>query len=189
MKLLAALAITATFLSFNMSAYAQDTCDLGAPAEGMPEEFAQFDFIIGDFDVNYRQMTEDGWSTPLGNARWNGRYALDGRAIMDWWYEGGPDQPAGVNIRMFDPAKKVWKTAWHYTGNFEVRELRQKIWEEDGKLHLWQVYPDAEERNVYFEEYENGRWARIDQAKNPETGEWSPVFMLEAVPAECKPRP
>jgi len=167
------------------TASAQSSCDTGMPAENMPAEFSQFAFIIGDFDVNFRRMTDDGWSEPLGHARWNGRYALGGRAIMDWWYEEGEDGAAGVNVRMFDPNEKVWKTAWHYTANFEVRELRQRVFAEDGRLHLWQVYPEAQERNVYFEIYEDGHWARIDQRQDPETGEWTPAIMLEAIPAEC----
>ncbi len=183
--LLIATAVTAA----SPNAAAQASCDPGRPAAGMPAEFAQFSFIVGDFDVVYRQMTADGWSEPLGRARWNGRYALDGRAIMDWWYEDGDGGAAGINVRMYDPGAGVWKTAWHYTANFEVRELRQRVFEEDGRLHLWQVYPEAPERNVYFETHADGRWARIDQRKDPDTGKWSPAFMLEATPADCVPRP
>jgi hypothetical protein len=50
------------------------------------------------------------------------------------------------------------------------------------------VYPDAGERNVFFETYDDGRWARIEQRLDAETGEWSPAMMLEAIPAECDPR-
>lgn len=164
---------------------AQASCDPGQPADGMPEGFSQFSFIIGDFDINYRKWNGEEWSEPLATARWNGRYTLDGRAIMDWWYD---DNGAGVNIRMYDPKADLWKTAWHYTTNMEVRELHQKVWKEDGKLHLWQVYPEAAERNVYFETYEDGRWARIDQKKNPKTGEWEPAVMLEAITATCEIR-
>jgi len=184
--LTALLVLSAT--TFTAPAYAQASCAHGKPAPDMPEAFSQFAFIIGDFDVNYRRMTEDGWSEPLAQARWNGRYTLDGRAIMDWWYEEGEGGSAGINLRMFDPEEEMWKTAWHYTGNFEVRELRQRVWEEDGRLHLWQEYPEAAERNVYFETYENGRWARFDQRQDPATGAWSPAVMLEAIPAECEPR-
>ncbi len=173
-------------LTGSQGAYAQASCELGKPAEGMPPEFDQFKFIIGDFDINVRKMTEDGWSDPIGKARWNGRYSLGGQAIMDWWHGSGGG--GGVNLRMYDPKLGEWRTAWQATGNFETRDLRQKIWPEDGLLHLWQVYPEAPERNLYFETYNDGRWARIDQRKDPETGEWKPVFMLEAVPAACEPR-
>lgn len=168
-----------------IQAHAQASCNLGKPADNMPEGFSQFKFIIGDFDVNYRVWKDGKWSEPLTKARWNGRYTLDGRAIMDWWYD---DAGAGVNIRMYDPEKDLWKTAWNYTAGIEVRELHQKIWKEDGKLHLWQVYPEAPERNVYFETYEDGRWARISQKKNKETGVWEPAVMLEAIPAKCEVR-
>ncbi len=167
-------------------AFAQASCELGEPAADMPEEFSQFAFIIGDFEVQFRKMTENGWSEPGGgSARWNGRYSMDGKSIMDWWYGPGSN---GVNVRLFDPSDSTWKTAWHSSGNYEVRELHQRIWKEDGKLHLWQVYPATEERNVYFESYENGRWARITQKKNDETGEWTPDLMIEAIPAECATR-
>jgi hypothetical protein len=185
MKRQICLGILASLALTHAQIQAQASCELGEPAKGMPPEFSQFAFIIGNFDINYRQMTEDGWSEPLARARWNGRYSLDGRAIMDWWYDRGG---AGVNTRMFDNKARIWKTAWHYTSNMEVKELHQKVWEEDGKLHLWQVYPEVGERNVYFETYENGRWARIDQHLNEETGEWQPAVKLEAIPAECEPR-
>lgn len=182
-----AAASAIAMLLLSGAAHAQRSCDLGAPADGAPEAFSQFAFIIGDFRIDFRRMTEDGWSESLGTARWNGRYTLDGRAIMDWWYENGESGAAGVNLRMYDPQEEVWKTAWHYTGNFEVRELRQKILD-DGKLHLWQVYPEAPERNVYFETYEDGRWARIDQLKDPETGAWRPAVKYDATPVACAPR-
>lgn len=137
MKLFAAGLLSSVVLLIGSSAFAQASCEPGEPAPGMPPGFEQFAFIVGDFDVVYRQRTDDGWSEPLGRAHWNGRYTLDGRAIMDWWYEEGAEGPAGVNLRMFDPDERVWKTAWHYTGNYEVRELRQRVWEEDGRLQLW----------------------------------------------------
>jgi hypothetical protein len=185
MKKLVQILVLGFLSTMNAEAFAQASCEPGKPAANMPEAFSQFAFIIGDFDVNYRQMTDDGWSEPLGTARWNGRYSLDGRAIMDWWYDQGG---AGVNLRIYDSKAEVWKTAWHYTSNLEVRELHQKIWEADGKLHLWQVYPEGTDRNVYFETFEDGRWARIDQRRDEETGEWRPAVMLEALPAECQPR-
>lgn len=58
--------------TFAGPAFAQAGCPLGKSAANMPAEFSQFDFIIGNFDFNYRQMTDDGWSEPLGTARWNG---------------------------------------------------------------------------------------------------------------------
>ncbi|MEE2566179.1 hypothetical protein [Hyphobacterium marinum] len=56
---------------------------------------------------------------------------------------------------------------------------------DDGRLHLWQVYPEADQRNVWFETYEDGEWARISQSRDADTGEWVNAVMLYATPAEC----
>jgi hypothetical protein len=105
-----------------------------------------------------------------------------------WGMHAGTGVMRWMGVRSWIGGTKKVRTARHYTANFEVRELRQRVLEEDGRLHLWQVYPAAKERNVYFETYDDGRWARIDQRQDPETGEWSPAIMLEAIPAECEPR-
>lgn len=162
----------------------------GEPATDMPEEFSQFAFIIGDFDVQFLDWNAEAgaWSEPRPYfAHWNGRYGLAGQAIIDEWYDPGfgvrEQSGAGINIRIFDPEAGIWETAWHYTANYEVRELHQAV-REDGRLWLWQVYPEAPERRIFFETYENGEWARITQAQNDD-GEWVNSVSLYARPAEC----
>lgn len=163
--------------------------DYGAPHPDMPEEFAQFAFIIGDFDVGYRTWDAEAgdWAEPQFYARWNGYYGLNGRAIIDEWFDAGygyrEGAGAGINIRLYDPDAGRWETAWHYTANHEVRELHQQV-REDGRLWLWQVYPEAPERHVWFEVYEDGEWARISQTRNEE-GDWVNAVMLHAIPADC----
>ncbi|PWE16758.1 hypothetical protein DDZ18_11195 [Marinicauda salina] len=164
--------------------------DYGEPHPDMPGEFGQFAFLIGDYDVGVRNWDAEteSWGEPEYFARWNGRYIFGGRAIADEWFDPGygyrEASGAGINIRLRDAEADVWKTAWHSTANTEVRELRQAV-REDGKLHLWQVWPEAPERNVWFETYEDGRWARISMARDEETGDWVPSVKLDAVPAEC----
>lgn len=165
--------------------------DYGAPAEGMAEEFSQFAFLIGDFTVQFRNWDAEAgdWGEPQPfTARWNGRYGLSGRTIIDEWFDPGfgyrPQAGAGINVRAWDAEEGIWKTAWHYTTNNEVRDLRQQVLD-DGRLHLWQVYPEAAERNVWFETYENGEWARISQTQDADTGEWVNAVMLYATPADC----
>jgi len=165
--------------------------DYGSPAEGMPEEFSQFEFIIGDFDIQFRNWDAEAgeWGEPQPYfAQWNGRYGLSGRAIIDEWYAPGfgyrEQSGAGINIRIWDVEEGIWKTAWHNTATNTVLDLRQQVLE-DGRLHLWQVYPEAAERNIWFETYEDGEWSRIDQSRDEETGEWVNSVMLYATPAAC----
>lgn len=162
----------------------------GAPAEGMAEEFAQFAFIIGDYDAAIEPWDAEAgaWGEPLYTARWNGRYGMGGRAIIDEWYDPGygyrEQSGAGINIRIWDEAEGIWKTAWHYTTSNAVLDLRQQVLE-DGRLHLWQVYPEAPERNVWFETHDNGEWSRISQTRDEETGEWVNFRRIYARPADC----
>lgn len=155
----------------------------------MPPEFSQFDFIVGDFDVGVRNWNDDSndWDEPQFSARWNGRYIFGERAIADEWFDPGygeSDQSgAGINIRIYAPEAGLWKTAWRYTSNNEVRELHQQM--RDGQLWLRQVYPEAPERRVYFETYENGEWARISLRFDEESQEWVNALKLHAVPAAC----
>ncbi|WP_421787764.1 hypothetical protein [Hyphobacterium sp.] len=163
--------------------------DYGAPHPDAPPEFAQFAFIIGDFDVGYRTWDAEagGWLEPQFQARWNGYYGLNGRAVIDEWFDPGygyrAESGTGINIRLYDEGEGRWETAWHYTANYEVRELHQEL-REDGRLWLWQVYPEAPQRRVWFETFDDGEWARFEQRRN-DAGEWANAVMLHAIPADC----
>jgi len=43
------------------------------------------------------------------------------------------------------------------------------------------------ERNVWFETYDNGEWARITQVRDEDSGEWVNSVSLHARPADCRP--
>ncbi len=180
--------LTAAALAASSPHDPASTCDLGSPHPDMPDAFAQFAFLIGDYEVDNRLMTADGWGEPQWTARWNGRYGLDGRAVVDTWYDPGygvrEQSGIGVNLRLYDAAEEVWKMAWHYTADLEVRELHAKLGD-DGVLRMWQVYPEAAERRIRFEAYDDGRWARIEQARDEATGDWSDSRMLDARPVAC----
>ena len=164
--------------------------DYGEPHADMPEEFDQFAFMIGDFDVAVRNWDgeADAWGEPLYHARWNGYYGMDGRAIIDEWFDPGygyrPESGAGINVRIYDETAGLWKTAWHYTSNNEVRELHQEV-REDGYLWLWQVYPEVAERDIHFEQYGPDHWGRVTRIADPETGAPVNSRLLDAVRAEC----
>jgi hypothetical protein len=167
---------------------AEDSCDFGEPNPASPPEFSQYAFLVGDFDINIQIWQDGQWYDSGQTARWDGRYDLDGLAIVDVWTDFGyperPESGIGVNVRMWDADKKVWKMMWQHTGKNEVKDLRSQV-RGEGRLVLWQVYPMAPERKIYFESYEDGSWARIEEKVDETTEKWVPSIRLLATARPC----
>lgn len=185
-KELAAALIGAAALALSAAA-AQDACDFGAPHPSMPDELAQYEFLIGDFEVHIHVWTGEAWSEGFQKARWTGRYILGGRAVMDEWYPfdpaDDPDTPGGVNVRMYDPAEGLWKLMWMRSDELVPTELRSRV-EDDGRMHLWRVYPTPEDRDVRFETIDADTWARVDRVRD-DAGAWAPRYRFEARRLPC----
>lgn len=167
---------------------AANPCDVGAPHPQAPPETSQFAFLIGSFDMSLHGWQGDDWSPPRAvGARWNGRYGLNGMAIYDEWYDPGPGDPSGVwgvNVRTFDPEEDVWKMMWISLPEREVQDLRAAV--RDGKLTMWQVYPERPDWQAEFEQLGEGRWARTSYLRKE--GEWTPEYRLVATPMPCDGR-
>jgi hypothetical protein len=164
------------------------SCDHGAPHPNAPEELAQFEFLIGDFEITSHVMTPNGWSPPRPGprARWNGWYSMGGMMITDEWYDpdpgANPDAPRGVNVRMYDKASDEWKMMWVATGAARVQDLRAKA---DGeKVTMWQVYPTQIDLVADFFVEDEDHWHRISYVQDDE-GEWQPQFKLRATRLSC----
>lgn len=180
--------------SFGAVGFAQDvsapeTCEFGQPHPSAPAEWSEFGFLIGDYQIELHAWLGSGWSPPQPGvtARWNGRYGLGGMAIVDEWFNPDPaqDQNAqrGINVRMYDPEAAEWDMMWVATGGHQVQDLRAKLI--DGKLTMWQVYPERDDFKAEFEVTDADHWARIEYAKS-ESGDWAPRFKLAASRIPCK---
>ena len=149
----------------------------------MPAEFRQYDYLIGDFEVRIHIWLGDRWSEQFQKARWIGRYILGGRAVSEEWYPkdpaDDPDGSAGVNVRMYDAREKIWKLMWMRTDQLVATELRSEL-RDDGKMHLWRVYPAPDDRKVWFETYDNDHWARLDYEQSDSGDGWVPKYKLDA---------
>lgn len=192
------LAATAALLALAHPSSAQEveaptiappSCDYGEPHPNAPAELAQFDFLIGDFAITAHAWRNGAWTPPRpGPApRWNGRYTLGGMAIEDEWFDPDPgldpDAPRGVNIRMWDAEDGEWDMMWVHTSGRQVQDLRAKVI--DGKLTMWQVYPERPNFRAYFERLDPDRWQRVTLAPD-EDGEWQPTFSLVATRIPCE---
>jgi hypothetical protein len=170
----------------------QARCDYGTPHPDSPPEFAQFSFLVGEYDITSHAWTGDAWSParPGPHARWNGYYGLGGMAIYDEWFDPDPAidpaAPRGVNVRMFDPAESAWKMMWIATAAMQVLDLRAEI--RDGKLTMWQVYPDRPGSMSDFTVEDEDHWYRVSYTKGDD-GSWVPQFKLRATRIPCQGTP
>ena len=163
-------------------------CDYGAAHPTVPPQFAQFEFLVGDFEITSHAWTGDGWTPPRpgARARWNGWYGLGGMAIYDEWFDPDPgldpDAPRGVNVRFFDTESSQWKMMWIASGAAQVQDLRAEM--RDGKLTMWQVYPERPGFLADFTVEDEDHWYRVSYTKD-EQGEWAPQFKLAATRIPC----
>lgn len=168
---------------------APPACNYGAPNANAPPELAQFDFLIGDYTVSAHAWRDGEWTVPRPGvpARWNGRYGLDGMSIIDDWYDrdpgSDPKTDRGINVRMYDPEAGEWDMMWIHTGNHQVQDLRAKVI--DGKLTMWQVYPERADFRAYFNRLGPDRWQRVSLVPGKAEDEWVPQYKLVATRIPC----
>jgi hypothetical protein len=163
-------------------------CDYGEPHPNAPPELAQFAFLVGDFEITLHAWRNGAWTPPRPGpgARWNGWYGLGGMAIYDEWYDPDPGidraAPRGVNVRMYDPEAEEWQMMWIATGGLQVQDLRAEM--RDGKLTMWQVYPDRPDFRADFTVEDTDHWYRTSYVPG-DNGEWQPQFKLAASRIPC----
>ena len=163
-------------------------CNYGEPHPNAPPELAQFAFLIGDFEITSHGWAGDDWTPPRPGprARWNGWYGLGGMAIYDEWYDPGPssdpDAPRGVNVRMFDPEAEQWQMGWIGSAALQVQDLRAEM--RDGKLTMWQVYPERPDFLADFTVVDEDHWYRTSYNQDA-NGEWTRQFKLAASRMPC----
>jgi len=107
-------------------------------------------------------------------------------AIADEWYDPDPglqpDSARGINIRMWDSKDGEWNMMWVASNTGQVQDLRAKMI--DGRLTVWQEYPERPDFRAVFERLGPDSWHRITYAKDEE-GAWQPTFKLTATRIPC----
>ena len=72
---------------------------------GGPEEARQFDFWVGEWDVNLRVRQEDGSWPDRGKARAKVFPVLEGKGVLELW---DSEPIKGFSLRYFDPVVGKW---------------------------------------------------------------------------------
>jgi hypothetical protein len=81
------------------------------------DEYRQFDFWVGEWDVNLRTLQNDNNWEDSKSARAKIYRILDGRAILELWDESAPgDAIRGFSLRFFDPDKEKWRLFLNWPG-------------------------------------------------------------------------
>jgi len=83
---------------------------------------------------------------------------------------------------MWDQKAEEWDMMWVHTGTNQVQDLRAKMI--DGKLTMWQEYPERPDFKSYFERLGPDSWHRVSLAKG-EDGQWTKQFRLLATRIPC----
>jgi len=98
----------------------------GARHEKAPAEIEQFGRLVGLWRVEAEMASQDGSWAKSAPGIWVWKYAIDGFAISDLWYQGADNLPAYMAHlgrdylltanRIYDVAKKKWQVAWMANG-------------------------------------------------------------------------
>jgi len=167
---------------------APPSCDYGAAHAESPPEMTQFAFLVGDYRITLHAWQGDRWSPPQPGvtARWNGRYGLGGRVIVDEWFNPDPAQnprgQAGINVRLYDSDTRAWKMMWIATGARTVQELRAEVI--DDVLTMWQISPERPDFKATFTVHDADHWDRVSYTTDPD-GAWVRQFRLSATRIPC----
>ena len=100
--------------------------DLGTRHEKAPPETEQFGRLVGLWTVETEMAGMTGELVESAPGIWAWKYAIDGFAVRDLWYQGADNLPPYMaNLgrdylltanRIFDVASKRWQVAWMANG-------------------------------------------------------------------------
>lgn len=106
--------LTAQPAKENSRAMKRDEQGYGNLNQNAPPELSRFAFLVGKWRCEAKLKREDGtWES--FQARWEGRYILDGYAIADEYRmtsAAGELLVLGMNFRSYDTKKKTWNLKW-----------------------------------------------------------------------------
>ena len=173
-------------------------CVFGERAPQAPAELDQFNFLIGNWDIETISRNQDGtWNESGQAAYWEGRWILGGTAISDYWYNSPPtgegDPPGrGMNVRFFRRdlgPKGQWLNMWQHSRLSEVRTLLSEV-RNDGLMHMWATSPDtSNQRRMHFVVEPDEAWRRVEERSFDGGESWVEVARIHATRASCPWQP
>jgi hypothetical protein len=166
------------------------TWDIGERAPDAPSQLSEFEFVIGCFHIDAQLYDrETNAYGPTAPTYWNGRWALNGWAVYDEWFDVQiPGQPPalgrGANLRVVNPETGVWTMVWAHTNGTPGQDLRAQM--RAGDMVMWAVHPLREnDWKAVFEIIDDDHWVRTEYARQQASDTWLPVARLNATQIAC----
>jgi hypothetical protein len=123
--------------------------------EAAPKELDLFSFLIGKWEGSGKTRLADGTLGEYDGLLWIGRYALDGKAIIDELHAPlpGGGTGLGITLRYFDPDNDAWVVEFfNVTNSFIRRQVnaRSGAVEKDGSTVVVISVSDASISREYY---------------------------------------
>ncbi len=164
--------------------------EIGTRSPAAPAQLEEFEFLIGCFRIDAQRYHADRNDFgPTVQTYWNGRWALEGWAVYDEWFNVQiPGQPTdlgrGANLRMVNPETGIWTMVWVHTNNAPGQDLRAQM--RDGDMVMWQVHPRRDnDWKAVFDIVDDNHWVRTEYVREHATDEWRPTGRLNATQVSC----
>ncbi len=143
-----------------------------------PEVRAQFGRLVGEWRCTGETRQPDGTFKPTpGESRWTFFYTLGAQAVGDV-FEPPADTggPVGINLRVYDPDRKVWVLAWttpklRRYDQFEARQEGDALVMR-GDLAAKAPFPAHTARITFSELREDSFEWRYEAAQQGTDGPW-----------------
>ncbi len=165
--------------------------EIGARSPAAPAQLEEFEFLIGCFRIDaQRYHPERNAFGPTAPTYWKGRWALEGWAVYDEWFDVQiPGQPAalgrGANLRLVNPETGIWTMVWAHTNGGPGQDLRAQM--RDGDMVMWQVHPARDQDwKAVFEITDSDHWVRTEYVRPIGTDAWTPTGRLNATQVDCE---
>ena len=155
------------------------------------DEKRQFDFWVGEWDVNLRQKQKDNSWKDSVKAKAKIYPILDGEAILELW-DGGKDGIIGYSLRNYNQEKKRWDLwlNWPAKNRSGTSRLAGTFRHGRGEFFVKNVVGRRERitRYTFSDISENSlRWD--DAFSNDKGATWSSNWIMEFSRTSQKPRP
>ena len=158
--------------------------DYGVPAEGLPPEARQFDFLVGEWSSQH-DMTFPNGQRAQWPAEATGVFALDGHGVVEFnWFDVDPSLPdaATTIVRVYNRAMRRWESLFVPNRGHSLLYFGGR-WEDDRMvLHLFGADASAPTISRFiFHSIEPDRFGWFAEASTDRGATFNKTWLIDSV--------